>query len=744
MTGVLKFFGGSTTTATSWLALGVALSVAGPASAQEQPQQKHSQEASSDTEEIVVTANKREENLQDTATSITAVSSLAIQSRGITDPGQLAGIAPGVSIQPSFILLTYIRGLGNYSSQPGVDQTTAYNVDGIYVSKPYGMPTILFDQARLELARGPQGTLQGRNATAGSLNFVSNRPTHDFEARVAGSYGNYDEVTLEGMVNLPIGDNVALRLSAASAEHGPYFRNGYGDKNVSGARARLLITPTERLEILVTGEYTRRKELGSTYSPCPPGSTAAQGCAGVTWDPWAGTPGQGTSDILNQAEPNTLESKSQAVYAEVNYDLDFATLTWVPNYRKFYYKNNQTLSEAFGYAPAVHNETHSQELRLASNPGSPFTWVFGAYWAEERADEQNYFLTARGPSITVNRPGYPSIGHVYFKNDIYDYYYRSQSLFGQVTVPLGQSFRVVGGLRYTEDTKRQSGNTGIVTAAPITGAPVLNSVDVKGSLSTSNWNYKIGAEFDVNPDVMIYANYSTGYKAGGVNGLPPGTNLSPTFAPEEIKAVQGGIKSRFMDGKVQINAEAFHYDYTGYQTSALPVVNGILLGLTTNSQSARLYGGEVEATLRLTSDDRFDLAMTVLSAKHKVFDVPAAGLLLSGKDLQNAPHFTLYGNYYHTFRFKSGADVVAHAELQHEGRQYVDFRQSPGSLTGPTWRLGADITYTAPDRNWSVGAFIRNITNDDTLLVSNSGLGPYNLATPYPPRTYGVRASANF
>ncbi len=707
-------------------------------------QQDTNELSSAGIDEIVVTANKREENLQDTALSITAVSSLALERRGITDPGQLAGIAPGVSIQPSFILLTYIRGLGNYSSQPGVDQTTAYNVDGIYVAKPYGMPTILFDQARVELARGPQGTLQGRNATAGSINFVSNRPVHRFEARVAGSYGNYDEITMEGMVNVPIADNVALRLSAASAEHGPYFRNGYGDKNVAGVRARLLIEPTSRLEILVTGEYTQRKELGQTYSICPPGSSAEQGCAGVEWDPWAGTPGQGTSAALNQAEPNTLESKGRAIYAEVNYDLDFATLTWVPNYREFYFKNSQTMSEDFGYAPAVHNHTHSQELRLASNPGSPFTWVIGGYWAEENAREQNYFLTGSGASITVDRPGFPSIGHVYFKNDIYDYQYRSQSLFGQVTVPLTEAFRVVGGVRYTEDRKRQTGNTGVVTADPDSGAPVLSSIDVAGSLNTSNWSYKAGVEFDINRDVMVYANYNTGYKAGGLNGLPPGTNLAGTFAPEEIKAVQGGVKSRFLDGRIQINAEAFHYDYTGYQTSAFAEVDGILLGLTTNSQSARLYGGELESTFLITDNDRLDIAMTVLSARHKVFDVPEAGLLLSGKNLQNAPKFTFYGNYYHTFDLASGANVVAHVEVQHEGKQYVDFRQAPGSLTGPMWRLGADITYTSPDRDWTIGAFIRNITNDDTLLVTNTGLGPYNLGTPYPPRTYGIRATANF
>ena len=696
-------------------------------------------------QEIVVTAQKKAENLQRVPISVTALDNTFLETRNISDPGQLNGLVPGVSIQPSFILLTYIRGLGNYSSQPGVDQSVAYNYDDIYISKPYGMPPIIFDIDRVELLRGPQGTLQGRNAVAGAINFVTAKPKQEFGAKITAAYGNYDAVRLEGMVNVPLADGYAFRIAGASAEHDGYFRNGYGDQNVIGLRASFLAEPSPDLTAVITAEYSKRDELGATYSPCPPGSTAAQGCAGVRWDPWAGTPGQGTDATLNQDEPNLLYSKNKAIYAHVDYDVGIGTITWVPNYREWKYRNHQSLSSAFGYAPAVNDRMHSQELRMGSNAGSPVNWVFGLYYGKESAEEQNYFTAQNVPNVTISRPGFRTIGNVYFKNDITDYTYKSTSLFGQATVPIVDGFRISGGLRYTRDRKRQAGNTGIVLLDPVTNLPVVVSVDVSGGLKTNKLNYKVGVEFDVAPQVMIYGNVSDGYKAGGVNGVPPTSDFPPTFGPEEITAYQAGIKSRFFDSKVQLNAEGFYYNYRGYQTSGFDVTDtGVLIGGTFNSQKARLYGGEVEASFAISRSDLLSLNATVLSAIYTKFEVPETGAFLTGQRLQNAPKFTATIDYTHTFDLANGGDIVAHAQTRHESAQYVDYRQTPGSLTGGRWRSLADLTYNEPNDRWSIAAFIDNITNDDALLVSNAGLGPFNLGQPYPPRTYGVRVTGKF
>lgn len=695
--------------------------------------------------EVVVTSTKRAQNVQDTAVSVSVLSSDDLERRAIREPAELNGLVPGVSIQPSFILLTYIRGLGNYSSQPGVDQSAAYNVDGIYISKPYGMPTVLFDLERVEMLRGPQGTLEGRNAVAGSINFITAKPTEEFAAKASVSAGNYSALTKEAMVNLPLSEGYALRLSGATAERDGYFDNGFGDQNVKGGRIRLLARPVPQLEAVITGEYTERDELGMTYSPCPPGSTAAQGCEGISWNPWAGTPGQGSDDVLNMNEPNYLISENKALYAEVNYDFDFGTLTWVPSYRDWDYANHQSLSGAFGYAPSVKDEMHSQELRLASTASSAVKWVTGLYYARETAEEQNYFTTNTGPYVAIDRRGFRPIGHVYFKNDVNDYSYESQSAFGEVSVPLADDFRIVAGLRYTQDKKVTAGNTGIVIADPVTGAPTLISTDVGGRLEYSKLSYKAGVEYDVAPEIMLYANVSTGYKAGAVNGVPPGSDFPEAVEPEEITAYQAGIKSQFFDRRAQVNAETFFYDYEGYQTSLFDVTDeGILIGGTTNSQKARLYGGEIESIFLVTDDAQLAVSTTYLSTKHTKFEVPEAGAFFTGYSLQNAPRFTLSANYDHTFRLSTGASIVAHLETRHERGQWVDYRHSAGAYSDAHWRHGADVTYQSAENRWSVGAFIRNITNSDPLLVANAGLGPYMLAQPYPPRTYGLRLMVNF
>lgn len=692
--------------------------------------------------EIIVTASKRPENLQKAAISVTALNSMALETRGIVDAAQLAGIAPGIQFQPSFVLLAYIRGIGNYSVQPATDQSIAYNVDGNYLSRPYAMPDILFDLSQIELVRGPQGTLQGRNAIAGSINLVTNRPKHEFEARAGASFGNYGLITTEAMINVPLGNSAALRLSAASNGHNGYVDGGFLNGDTKGARARLLVEPASNLEILLSADYSSRDEKGPGYSICPPGSPDA-GCVGVAWKPWGGTPGQGTSATESVPEPNYVKSRNYSFYGEVNWDLGFGTLTWAPSYRNIYYRNHTSFSHYFGFAPAVHDELFQQELRIVSKPGSPISWVAGLYYGRQQSREQNYFTSGVPPYISTNEPGFPELGHVFFKNDIDKYVYRSVAAFGQVLVPVADHFRIMLGGRYTEDKKSENARDGLVYPGP-----TLVEVATSADLSLHKFTYKIGAEFDVAPNAMIYANYSTGFKSGGVNGVPNDDVLPRTFAPEEIKSVQGGLKGRFIDDRLQINAEAFHYDLTGYQTSALlfDPVTGILLGGTVNSQKDEFYGGELESTLLVTPADRLDMSFSYLHAVHKKFEIPQSGVNLSGKQVSNAPKFTFTGNYAHTFEFANGGNLVAHVETRYESEQWVDYRLAPGTLQPAYWRHSADLTYNSADARWSIGAFIRNISNNGALMHAIPGaiLGQYTLGLAYPPRTYGIRASAKF
>ncbi|MEO6041544.1 MAG: TonB-dependent receptor [Croceibacterium sp.] len=688
--------------------------------------------------EIVVTANKRRENMQKAAISISVLGGDQLAQLNVIDPGQLAGIKPGIQFQQSFTLLTYIRGIGNYTVQPATDQSIAYNVDGNYISRQYGMPDVLFDLERIELVRGPQGTLQGRNAIGGSVNLVTNKPTDRFEGKFSATLGNYGQITTEGMINMPLGDNAALRVSAASNNRDGYVGDGFMDSNIQGVRARLKLDPAPNLDILLTAEYTRRNEKGPGYSICPPGSLDAA-CKGVQWKPWGGFPGQDTNNAIGIDEPNYVRSDNRTVYAEANLDLGFATLTWTPSYRFDYYRNHTTFSHYFGFAPAARDQLFQQELRLVSAPTSKISWVAGVYYGRQQSREQNYFTIAIPPYITTNTPGFPELGHVNFKNDIDKYVYRSMAAFAQVLVPLTPQFRVMLGGRFTQDKKTENAHTGLVYPGP-----TLARLATHAELQNDKFTYKLGVEFDAAPDVMLYANYSTGFKAGGVNGVPNAKVLPITFEPETIKAFQGGIKSRFLGGRLQINGEAFHYDLRGFQTVGLAFdpSTGILFGGTINSQSAELYGGELELTARLSSDDQVDAAVTYLHARHTRFELPTAGLSLSGKPMSNAPPFTFTGNYTHTFHLENGL-INLHLMTRFEDAEWVDFRLQPGAFQKAFWRHSADITYTS-QAGWSLGAFVQNITNNGALLHSVPGaiLGQYTLGLAYPPRTFGVRATA--
>ena len=688
--------------------------------------------------EVIVTASKRARNIQREAISITAVTASALASRGVTDPGQLAGLAPSVQFQPTFLLLTYIRGVGNYSSQPGVDQSIAYNVDGIYLDRPYAMPNIMFDLQRVELLRGPQGTLEGRNSTGGAVDLVTNEPTDKFGGSFAMSYGNYNAVTTEAMLNVPITDGVDLRVSAANARHNGYFSNGMGDQNAYGARARLLIHTDPKLKILITGEYTGRDERGPSDSICPPGSTG--NCVGIPWRPFSGEVNQGMNNTDSIDMPQVLKDSTYAIYADVNYDLGFANLTWVPSYRFLTYRSDQAYSSAFGYAPAARDSMHSEELRLASKSGSPITWVVGAYYGRQQSTEQDYFLAANVPSVTVNESGFEPVSNVYFENNFNRYVYESKSVYGQLTVPLITGLRGTVGGRFTADDKSVVGSSAIVVAGP-----TVLSTPVSAAQSNNKGTFKVGLEYDITPHAMAYANVSTGYKAGGVNGVPAGSGLPASFGPETILAYQAGLKSRFLDDRLQVNSEGFFYDYQGYQTSLFGVTQqGILIGLNTNSQKAQMYGMEIEASALITPVDRLDVNGSLLQAKYIKFVIPSNGTNLSGEPMQNAPKQSLGINYTHSFVFDSFARVDAHVEARYEGPQWVDYRLSPGSFVPGFWRESADVTYHSSDEKWSIQAYVHNISNNGSPDTAVAGLGAYELAVPLPPRTFGVRVSTTF
>ncbi len=668
--------------------------------------------------EVVVTAQKKEENLQKAAVAITALSGSDLEASGIKDPIEIRNSLPAVSFQVANTPVMVIRGVGTYNNQPGVDSAVAYTVDGTYLSHHPALMPILFDLERVESVRGPQGTLYGRNANGGALNITTARPVlGEMRASAAITAGNYSALGSQLMLNAPIGDKSALRLSVANDEHDPYFDDGsQGAENYAG-RARWLFEPSERFDLLVTADYAKKDHQGQGSSYCPPNSTYAA-CATVTEDPYVGYGG-------DQSRAHFRLTNSGA-YAEMNWRMAPGVLTSITNYRD-YEVDNTWVWDFVEYTPDNTNEFFTQEIRFASPTESEqaLDWVIGAFYSHES-------LTA------VEAYDFFGIPSLRFRWD--DASATSKAIFGQVTYPVSTAFRLIGGLRYTDERKTQFGSA---TTFDVTGT-IPTTVDTGGSNEEQRVTWKVGLDYDVAEDVLLYASASNGFKSGGVNQVPPGLGLTASYNPEEILAYQTGIKSRFLDQRLQLNAEAFYYDYEGYQqysqeadtTGAFPAV----FFITVDSQKATLYGAELEATALVGDAGQLDIGISALHARFDEFVV--GSIDNTGHEIQGAPPFTFNAAYQHSFGLANGGQLRARIFSSYVDGHYVANNNARGSFQSAYSKTGLDVSFTSASRAWVVTAFARNLEDEAVMAsyadpISRGG----DIGFLEAPRTYGVTAS---
>jgi iron complex outermembrane receptor protein len=674
-------------------------------------------------EEIVVTAQKTQEDLQKVPISITALSADELASRAITSAADLEGTLPGVEFQPIGVLFANIRGVGTFNLQPGVDSAVTYAVDGNYLAQAAAVPPLLFDLERVEALRGPQGTLFGRNSNAGAINMVTAMPVDHYEAMGSITGGNYSSMATEGMVNVPVSQDVMVRASFATDQHTPYLEDGHNDERDRAGRLRVLATPTSALSILATVDYSSSDSNNNGASPCPPGSAGP--CVGQPWQPFRGNP-------AIDPTPDYSSTRNAGAYAQVNYTFDWAELTYIPTYRWVHYDSLSTPSYP-GFGIDEYDRLHTEEVRLSSVKSSPFTWVVGLYYSDEHLQENEAFSFPAAFGI-------PEVNGVanFFQLD--PYHSLSRAAFAQATYPVLSRLRLTGGLRYTDETKNSGGLAGAYGGTAAAPVPVTSPTAAHEEHSGVTW--KTGIEGDVTDNSLAYFTVSTGFKSGGINQVTPGIGLPGSYGPETITAYEIGSKNRFIDNRLQVNAEAFHYDYKGFQTlNAAFEPTGLLFFLTENSQRAKFDGGEIETIALLTRHDQVTASASVLSAHYSVFDVD--GVDRSGFRATNAPTYTATFGYQHVFVLPDASTLTAGGEFHEVGPQWTNADHGPGTLQTAYHMSSATISYTRPDSAWTVGAFIRNIENKGVVYDVNDSPQP-GMGFVLPPRTYGLSLRFKF
>jgi iron complex outermembrane receptor protein len=701
-------------------------------------------------EEVIVTAQKKTEVLQKASIAVAALAPEDIARQGITNAVDLQEVVPAVRFVAADQMTVLIRGLGTINDNPGVDSSVAYSQDGIYLAHPEALTPVLFDLKRVEAVLGPQGTLYGRNTNGGIINFITNDPDAEFGGYAKAGYGNFAAITSDAALNIPLGRSWAFRIAAGSEKHSPYDQDGSNDVNAGAGRAKLLYKPDDNLKVLLTIDGAVRHSAGAMYGgSCPPGIVAT-GCAGVTYVPWSGLLPQGHS----ANNTNTIFGAA----ADVQYSMAWADLVSLTGYKAYNFNADVSPGwyggfDHFDYTHADQSRFFTQELRLSSAADSALSWVTGIYYSREQQPAKVQFNYLH--SILQDFFGLP-VGY-YQRLTTTSSLYQSEAAFGDVTIPFFGNFRFRGGLRVTHETKDSTGavESGILGVPGSPFGPALTNV---GSESITKLTWKAGLDYDITPQNLLYVTGSTGFKSGGVNNLPAITGLQ-TYGPETITAVELGSKNRFLGDRLQINAALFHYDYKNFQTFLFyQPTGGPLAGATlfptVNSQTATFEGGELQATLAITSADRAGFQVNVLHNKFDRFvvELPFASTFdQSGADVPLSPKATYLVNYEHTFRIPNGDALTLAANSQYVTSHIVTGNYgSNNTYTQPSYhRSAANLTYQTASSGWTFSAFVRNIENKATINTVAGGypvLENVNLVNVMidPPRTYGVSVRKDF
>ena len=518
-------------------------------------------------EEIIVTAQRRVETLQHAALAVSVVGTDELRDRNVTVADDLTKVVPSVSFATGGGGSTQVslRGIGALTGNALQEQVVAFNLDGVYLARSGGSSGQFFDLNRIEVLKGPQGTLYGRNATAGAVNLITNKPTHEFGGDASVQFGNYDHREIEVALNLPLSDLFAVRFAGQSIAHSGYLSDGYDDQKQSAGRISLLAEPTSTLSFLMTVDYAHfggrgsGSVLGPFIDPRHPflGPSSPQAVAVYAAPPVGFLESPPTA-------AGYLDNAFSGFRGTVNWDTGVGELTVIGSTRKSNFRYSG-YTAGFRLDDDETSTSDSIEARFATPERDRLRGVAGVYYFK---DEGNFDLSTY---ITDLIPPGADPTH------LHDFKTHARAAFGQATFDLTPTLRLVGGARYSRENKSDSG-----TINPV-NAPFGGSVDY------SKVTWKGGLEADVTPTSLAYFTVGTGFKAGGFyTAAPPNT-----FGPEFLTAWTLGSKNRFLDNRLQINGELFYWDYKDKQVNHLGPINpGGFSLITENAGKATLYGLE--------------------------------------------------------------------------------------------------------------------------------------------------------
>lgn len=680
-------------------------------------------------DDIIVTALKRDQKLQDVPATVNVLTSEAIADRQIGSMEDLQSQVAGLKFDPiSGNSNISIRGIGTTFTTGAGENSVSLHLDGIYLSSPRGASMGQFDLGGVEVLRGPQGTLYGKNSTAGIVNFISAAPTETFEAGVTAGYGNYDRKKLEGYVSGPLSNTVRARLYAGWDERDNYSINlttGQGLDDLRSFSGRLGIDadikPGWDMELRLTGR--REKYHGPAFQPYSSAGLMIPFPLTIT------TPRKLNSDVIFDGERDIILASMKNTFA-----IGGVTLVSLTGFSRLNVDDNgyDALAQYHPLLPLslpltyhLKATTASQEFNLKGQSGS-LDWLFGTFYYFERQQvDSTLFL-----SMAVSPFGVEAVREGNSKFDRH-----SASIFADGTFSISDTTRLFAGVRGLYE---HAGNDLDVAYKPATGGPAFfNECSAGAPLQrVGDWSAtgRIGLQHDVGEDAMVYGQASRGYKSGGFSN----NTCNNKYAPETVNAFEIGVKSQFMDRRVTLNASAYYYDYSNVAVEQSTVTGTSVV----NAPKSHVLGLDLDGRFQLTQWLSVDGNATFLKTAYDRF-FSSGGLAygdpdgtdLSGRRLNKAPGAS--GTL--------GVNVdlpVGDGNLKLRGEGYFSGGYRLREYTSAIFRqksyelFNAYLTYS-PSDSIDVRLFGKNLSKTDYLQGTVAALAGAN-GVFNPPRTYGI------
>lgn len=731
-------------------------------------------------EEVIVTAERREASLQEVPVAVSSFSQEAVDAMQVSTIGDLQALVPNLSIHVGDAnnAVVYIRGIGQIDSIAFFEPGVGIYLDDVYLGRAQGAFLDVVDVERIEVLRGPQGSLYGRNTVGGAIKYVSAAPTDQLTGKLSATLGNYDRRDIKATLSGPLsGDTLKGRLTLAHMEHEGYSDNQFdgkedGDRSVEFARGVLQWQPNDRFDLQFALDYSD----GSPSRSRTPAKETPINLLIV--DPY--TFGLSTQSFPADRDPfevnadfNRVEFTETKGYAlNATWDLsDELSLKSITSYREMEYGTEIDLDgtpiNAFGIFYFNDQQQFSQEFQL-SYQGERFSLVSGIYYFNEEGDTFdggvfNNFLIA-------------AAGEAEFETDSY-------AVFGQLDYEVNDRLTAIIGFRYTEEEKdyqRQTEDFDLTALAGIGFDPVTFAVSYANpqllsprsadlvlgggigvprpladpdSADFDNFSPKLGLKYQWSEDTHLYATASTSFKSGGFNGRLSDGQLEP-YDEETLTAYEIGVKSQLFDNRLRINAALFYNDYKNLQVSSFEATaNGsALLPVFSNAGEAVIQGAELEVTALLSERLTLNANLGYLDAEYKEFFAEADTStnqvidVSDEREMVNAPRWDMFLGLNYEIPLGELGQLNLLADMSYRSKTYLEVNSSENLAQGGYSQFNAALMFRSADEHWQILLGGKNLSNKeyrthafDLSAFPGVELGYYNA-----PRTYSLTATYHF